>query len=230
MENLPVNILFFFELTACVTGIFYYNKLKTSYWKYFPLYLIFIVCSEIFGRFLLQHYPYPKCLIYNTNFFTYFEIPVEFLFFIWLFYISGTNNRQRIIPVLCAVIYLISLLSGILFFIAKYQNFDSVSYTIGNLALLILILRFFVRLVSSDELVNFRENKLFWVCLGLLLFYLGSFPYYNFISLPDSSFVNLIGIEHQNLFNVYKNIVFGLNSLMYIMFTVSFIWGKTHSD
>ncbi len=224
--EIPLKILLFFELLACVFGIINYNKVKNTPWQYFSLYLIFIVFSEILGVFLLLYLPDTN---YNTFYFSYFEIPIEFNFFFLLFYLFEKNPGKRKLPGVFAVIYLIAWLSGIFYFKEKHPNFDSVSYTIGALLLLILILRFFIRLITSDELMKFRENRLFWVCLGLLTFYLGSFPYFSLISIPHQTLKNLLP-KYKELFTTYMYIVYGLNSFMYLTFAFSFIWGKNKTS
>jgi len=212
--ELPFYILFFFEVLACVTGIFYYNKVKNTHWKLFSMYLVFIVLSELAGYYLSIHHQ----MAINLNFFNYFEIPVEFIFFFCMFYLTARKNSQRLLPFLCTVIYLVFWLIDIFYFSKKTHVFYSVSYTIGNLLLLILILRFFILLATSDEIITFRQNMLFWVSLGLLFFYLGSFPYYGLL--------NKFGPKYPELTYQYKFVVYGLNSLMYLMFTVSYICGK----
>ncbi len=59
---------------------------------------------------------------------------------------------------------------------------------------------------------------LFWVSLGLLLYYLGAFPYYGLR--------NVLARDFQGVYITYTYIVYVLDILMYLMFTISFIWGK----
>ncbi len=182
------------------------------------MYLVFVVISELFGYYLMVFFPHN--LKVNLSFYRYFEIPVEFIFFFALFYLSAREPGRKTLPALFIIIYLLSIVFDEFYFSRKTHLFDSISYTIGNLLLLILILRFFVQMVTSDDIMTFRQNMLFWVSLGLLFFYLGSFPFY--------ALLNMMGPKHHDLMNTYKYIVYGLNSTMYLMFTFSFIWGKTN--
>ncbi len=63
---------------------------------------------------------------------------------------------------------------------------------------------------------------LFWVSLGLLLYYLGTFPYYGL----RNTFVK----DFHDVFVTYTYIEYFLNSLMYLMFTISFIWGNPNIE
>lgn len=74
-------------------------------------------------------------------------------------------------------IYLLTLLADMLFFnqMRKFW-FSSLSYLVGNIILLILIIIFF--LVSQTGTTTYQGNMMFWTCTGLLVFYLGSLPFY----------------------------------------------------
>jgi hypothetical protein len=92
------------------------------------------------------------------------------------------------------------------------------SYTIGNILLLVLLLMFFIKFSKGDEVLNYRSSRMFWVCLGIMIFYIGSMPFYGM----RSTIYNL----NQPLFYFYWHAQFGLNYLMYILFIISFIWGR----
>jgi hypothetical protein len=59
---------------------------------------------------------------------------------------------------------------------------------------------------------------MFWVCLGLMLFYIGTIPFF--------AFRKVLYVEHRDFFYVYWYIQFGLNYLMYLLFILSFVWGR----
>lgn len=59
---------------------------------------------------------------------------------------------------------------------------------------------------------------LFWISLGLLIYYLGAFPYYGMR--------NVLAKEYKEIYITYGYIIYVLDILMYVMFTISFIWGK----
>ena len=184
---------------------------------YFPFYLLFIVLSEFLGDYLKVH----NMVYENIHFFNYFEIPIEFNFSFWLFFNFFKNTRYRMLPIICSVIYLLCWIIDIVYLSRLRFFFYSFSYTIGNLVLLVLILLYFIQLVMSDAILSFRENMMFWVSLGLLLYYLGSFPYYGLH--------NTIAFKYREINIAYTYIVDILDCLMYLMFTFSFIWGKPNT-
>ncbi len=211
-------ILHTFEIGACVTGFVYYKKLRFSVYKWFPVYLAFIVLSELLGEILRV----PSLAKFNSAYFNDLVIPVEFLFFFWLFFQSFKKSKYKTLPVICSVIYLGAWITDLVYFSRFLSYFYFFSYTFGNLLLLVLILVFFIQLVNSDAILSFRKNILFWVSLGLLIFYLGSFPYYGLR--------NLIVYKYPVFNTIYGHVVVVLNCIMYLMFTLSFIWGKPNTS
>jgi hypothetical protein len=204
-----------FEAGSCVTGFIYLKKIKKTYWKWFLFYLLFITIADFTGNFLTRDV--------NKVFFNDFVIPVEFLFFYWLFHHAFKNSKYRLLPLACTIVYVIGWLIDKVLISSQDLWFYSFSYTIANLLLLILILCSFMRLITSNAILSFRSNMLFWVSLGLLLFYLGTFPFFGLYN-PILTDKNLVNIK---IFYSYMLIVF--NCLMYFMFAVSFIWGKPES-
>jgi len=209
-----LNILRIAEAMACIAGFLSWKKIRSSHWKYLPFYLAFIVLSEYAGEYFVVHH----LETLNKEFFGYFEIPVEFLFFFWMFYPSNKNTRFKQLPLICSVIYLVSWLIDIFLLSNHWFWFYSFSYTVGNLLLLILALRYFIQLAMSNDILHFSEDILFWVSSGLLLFYLGTFPYYGLR--------NTFAVYYHNLFIAYSYIMYVLNILMYLSFTIGFICGK----
>lgn len=205
------------EGVAAVTSFIYMKKWKHTYWKWFPYYLAFIVVAEFIGNsFGLLNMPEV-----NFYFYSYFVIPVEFLFFFWLFHQAFKNTNHRSMPKVAAMIYATCLVLDIIYFRNHIMFYYSLSYTVGNILLLVLILNFFIQLVNSDKVLHFRQNILFWVSVGLLLYYLGSCPYYGLR--------NVLVYKYRDLNIYYSVFVYILNCLMYLTFAVSFICGKPNS-
>ncbi len=206
------------EAVAMITAFIYIKKWQSTYWKWFPYYLTFIVIAEIIGNTL----GVKNMAIINLIFYSYVVIPIEFFFFFWIFYQDFKITKSRWLPILCICIYALSLLTDIIYFRnVKFTAF-SFSYTIGNILLLLLIINFFLRLVNSDNLLKFRQNILFWVSVGLLIYYLGSCPFYGLKNLLANKYFNSIYVY-------YSVFVYILDSLMYLTFALSFICGKPNS-
>ncbi len=210
-----------FEILAAVSGIICWKKWKHTHLKWFIGYLWLIVLAEITGQYL----HFLKMPLVNRNMYHYLVIPGEFFFFFWLL------SRQREIPgtrktaIAGAILYLLLwILDTYVLSADAYRSsywFSSLSYSGGNLVLLVLILMFFVHFSNSPQILYFRNNAVFWVSVGLLIFYLGSFPYFGMR--------NLMYRSYRETFWVYSYIMMALNCLMYLSFSIGIIWGKPNS-
>ena len=96
--------------------------------------------------------------------------------------------------------------------------FSSMSYATGVLFLTILCIRYLYALVRGDEILGFKSDIMFWVASGLLIFYLGSLPYYG---IP-----NEISRKIGEFLNLFWMVPIVLGCLMYILFALGFIWKK----
>lgn len=212
-----ILVLNVFEGLACVTGLIYWHKLKHTYWKYFVVYLAVVFLLEVLGEYLLYGV---QDLPAGMKLYRYGAIPVEFLFMYWLFYKYARQQQGGWVwPIVFAIGYLACLLIDISYIEGKTKIvFDSFSYSIGNIFLLLLVLQFFIRFVKSDELLHYRESNMFWVSLGILFFYVGSLPFYGIR--------NTLYHQYRDFFYVYWYIQYCLNYLMYTCFAISFIWGR----
>lgn len=210
-----IYILNGFELVSFITGCFYWKKLRNTYWNWFTVYLGIIFLTEMAGEYLL----FVKGeLSSNIALYSYFGIPVQFVFFFWLFSKMYKKISVRILSIVSVSVYLICLIIDLAYINKIEFYFESFSYVIGCLFLLLFLLVFFYNLVSSDEIVRFKSNKLFWVSTGALFFYIGTLPFF--------AFRKKLYVQYEDMFYGYWYLQFFLNYLMYLFFTFSFIWGK----
>jgi hypothetical protein len=208
-----VNIILnCFELAACITGFLFWNKIRHTYWKWFPVYLAIIVAIELTA----EYFSYVQLnQPINDAIYWYIGLPLEFLFFFWLFY---QYFKPRKWPLILASIYVVIWFLDQVYLSNMNLNFDSFSYTIGNALLLIYLFIFFIKFSNSNAILHYRSSMFFWVALGLLIFYVGTFPFYGMRT-------TLIR-EYPGIFYVYWYIQFFLNYCMYSLFIVAFIWGR----
>ena len=206
--------LIFLEFAAAATGFAFWKKIKDTYWKWFPVYLLVIAISESIGVYFsygLKNYNL-NGILYN-----YLVMPLEFLFFIWLFgkYFESQNERRWVIG--GAIIYSISWIIEILFLKREATWFMSLSFTIGNIVLLVLVILFLIRLVNSEKILHFKRSMMFWVALGVLIFPL-TFTFY--------AVRNTLYANYQQLFYLAWYASQVLSYLMYLLFIAAFVWAK----
>jgi hypothetical protein len=203
------------ELLAFLTGCYRLKTLRLTYWQWFVYYLGFIAVGEMAGLTLLYGLRLPE---FSRGWYNYFVIPVEFLFFYWLYYQYFKPGNKKYWPLYGAAIYSLSWLVHI--FIFDQVNFWSIpfSYMAGVVTVLLLTIVFFADLVVRNKILNFRLNMMFWVSLGLLVFFL--------VSSPFLGFRNELYSKYRNIFWLYYYIQFGVNYLMYLFFIIALVWGK----
>jgi hypothetical protein len=206
----------FFELLACIAGFIHLKNLRPSFWKLFPVFLLVIVACEIPGYILA----FNNEMETNRTLYVFFVIPLEFLFYFWLLF-KMTKEKHPYVFASGLVFYIASFITEYLFYpTMKSGFFLSLSYTTGNLILLVFVFIYFLKLINSNELLGFYKTMGFWVAAGLLIFWLGSFPYYGLM--------NFMWPAHKNIFIVYTWVVTFLNYFMYLSFTVGFLCKKYH--
>lgn len=199
------------ELIAAIVALMYFKNFKNSYWKWFAYYLFYIVFYDvIIGRLALGFYLSSKLDAY----FAFVQIPIEFLFFIWLFALKSLNNKKLFW--VCISVYLLSLIPDSSLSKGDYY-FSSFNYIIGALLLLVLVILEFNKQIKSETILQFKEDKMFYINIGVVLFYIGTLPffglYYPIMKVPE-------------IWNNYYIYFMISNCIMYLLFASSFIWGK----
>lgn len=197
------------EGLAGIIGILYWKKLTPRFWGAFPIYLIIICSCEFFSWFLIEHN-----IKGSKNLYNYFVIPLEFLFMHFLYYKNLPNHfRNKVI--LLSLFYIFSWFLEQFFLQHTQWIWLSMSYSVGNITILALGIIYFIQLLKSENLLTYKSQIFFWVNLGLMLFYIGTFPYY-------AMFKTLYETE-PNLFKILSWVAVILNYAMYSFFIIGFI-------
>lgn len=198
------------EFIALFFGVLKFNSLKNSYWKWFVFYLLYIFIYEILCRIYLLNFEK------EIRFFlSIIQIPLEFLFFFWLIGYQSLD-RKKLFWIVVAL-YLVS------FGIENYSvdedhySFKSLSQSFGTLLLLILAGLEFVKQIKSDDILSFPSNKMFYINVGVILFYIGNMPFFGLYDLI---------LDYPEIWNGYYKYFMISNCTMYLLFAASFIWGK----
>lgn len=208
LKYLLLGIEFFSALVA----ILYYSELKHGYWKWFILFLIIISLQE------LTWFDSNNILsLKKRNYYTYFGIPFQYLFLYWLYAYKSLKKLKMFF--LCSLIYLLSFLplelSGV-----RVRVLYSLSSNMGNIILMFLVVLEFLKQIKNDNILNFGHNKMFYINIGVILFYIGTFPFFAF-------YHELL--ENVSIWNAYYLYFIISNCTMYLLFTASFICGKHQS-
>ncbi|MFP8896218.1 MULTISPECIES: hypothetical protein [Chryseobacterium] len=212
IQKIFSSFMYWGEAFAAIISLIYYNRVKKQHWKYLAIYLILIFLCESavkWGEKPLK--------IDRINFHNYFVIPLQFIFFYWL-YAKESLKKTKLFYILTGA-YLLTYILRALFFPEKKVIF-SFNYNIGCLLLMALVIMEYYKQVNSSDILNFSKNKMFYINLGVTLFYIANMPFMTFNSLLWKY------IDIWDIYFIYFQVS---GAVMYILFASSFIWGKQSS-
>jgi hypothetical protein len=197
------------ELIAALAWIYHYRRLRERRFKFLAIYLCIIVGIEIVNL-LLQS-------AFTAGMVDYFNIPLGLIFFI-CFLLPGPPKRERLIAAVFIALYMACFIAERLHLLLPPVNFDSLSYGVGNLLLIVALVMAIIKIFRGKDLEAHDQRMLFRVILGLMIFYIGSFPYENFRNYlwSNRSYWPTAWVMH------YTSQVFAC--LMYLMFAYALRW------
>lgn len=208
------SLIKYFELLAGITGVICCFKKKNTTWFTFAAFLICLYCMEQLGSWFISKEMY----VQNTNLYKWIVIPALFTMY-HIVYFSISTKKIRPVVIISGILFLLFALFENTFW--RKDHFYSISLTLsyGCLVVLLLSLSYFFHLLKSDQILYFKHSMPFWFCIGLLIFYLGGFPYLTF-------FNSMAIAKNQDIAQTYRWIFIFLNWIMYFLFTIGFIWSK----
>lgn len=209
------NVLLYSEILAAIAATIFFFKYKKTSIKYLLLVLWLIVLTEQFGLIMGQK----RILLYENKYnYWIFNImkPIWKLLYLYIFYKSLENMKYKKWIRNFIAIYIVSLIINWLFLQNFLTEIESYSHIIGAFFIISSAIFYLLELLKSDKIIRFYRKLLFWVSIGLLIFYGGTIP---FIIVRDY-YANLNYIH-----NIYL-IIYLLGTLMYLLFTFGFIWSK----
>lgn len=209
------SLILFFQMAAALTGLLLINKWKTTAMKLFIFYLLIITVCEIAGYYLGQKEMY----IAKGYLYKYGVLPFEFFFFSFFFFQILSSKKSRTMIAAFVILFSISWIFETIFLDNQNLPFSSLSYSVGNVFLLVYLFNYFNQLTDSEKILSFYKEPLFWVSVGLLVFYLVSFPYYLIFNTIAKNY-------YRSIYLPYHLIVIFLNYLMYSIFTFAIICTK----
>ena len=203
----------YYIILVGIFGLIYTWNQPKSYWKSFPIFLILLGIFDELGSTVYKQFGKSS----GTYYYTIFIIPFQIIYFLWI--LNKNMKTDKRLHYLGLAVYFLSVVAEILFYRNnKSPYFMSLSYTVGNLVLLANILRYFYQLSISEKILTFFRERMFWISLGLLIFWLGALPYYGIF--------NYLYDSYPSVFAFYYPFMMLFNYTMYTCFLVSFIWER----
>lgn len=215
----------FVEFLAAVAGSYYLFKTPhpKKIIRLFVYFLWLTVFIEVIGLYTVYAYftdyknlEFLRDSPFERNYWLYNSFHVLSFAMYYFFFILHLNSaKTRRILTLTALIFLITVIINLIYsgiFFVAYSAYTSVG---GTLIIIICILAYYYEILKSDNILNFYKNVVFYVSIGVLIWYLVVTPlfiYSKYFTLASPDFVALHGL-----------IIILSNVFMYGMFIIGFL-------
>ncbi|WP_111881211.1 hypothetical protein [Aequorivita sp. CIP111184] len=186
---------------------------KNTPLKYLPIIFFFTIATEYGGYFTKYDY-----LVINQVIFNIYYL-IHFLFFFYVFMEIIDDKRFKKYIKIGIGIFLIIFLSDLIF-TNIYENSFARTYIAGAGILVLCIILYYINILQSSLVLVIKNDLLFWVSVGLFLFYIGYIP----IKIIKTWFY-----KPDNFFELLILIQSSLVTIMYLFFLTGFLWMKKRS-
>ncbi len=187
-----------------------YKSVKKTALKYFLPFLVLTIIVELSGLWMNQH-GIKNYLLFNV--FT----TVEFVFYSFLFFKHYRKNENKLLSLLFMPLYTLAVIINLIYF-QGIDRFHTYTFLLGSFFIVVFCCLFFYESVLPEYIEStLTKEPFFWVCTGLLLFYLGSViinALFEYLRTFDMQF------EGKKIYSTINQI---LNILLYTAFLISFI-------
>jgi hypothetical protein len=210
----PLSPHNYFEIAALLTCVLFWLWLRKPLLLWLTLFLIFIVTVELTGRYIGRVLKEANYQLYN------FSVPVEYLFFAFLFYrFFKTASYHRVAGWFLVIFPLFALVN--FFFIEGPDIFNTNFLKVGSLCMIILACLYFIEILKLEQLINPLVQPMFWIATGIFLFNTGEFV--------NNSLSHVLFANWKNWMATVSKINHSLIYILYsciILAAISFLWDK----
>jgi hypothetical protein len=208
------GLIKYFELITVVVGTLYYKKYSTTYLKYF-LYLMWFVVLVEFSISVLKN----NDIIVRNNFIYNVISSLQYIYFFTLY--ARTIKYKKWVHFFL-IIYIVAIAVNFLWFqkLTTTSTFHSFTFSLGAILLIVTIGLFFIEILNSEKVLYFTRYLMFWISIGLFVFYTGVIPL----------FVTIRFLPTLLRSDSFLTIFFTLNLVMYSCFTIGFILSNKYTN
>lgn len=209
LHTILENAVLVFEGIAALLAFICYKKYSHTYLRFFPWLLLYVFLTEIAAIFVLEHFK-SNVVIYNV-----YNI-ILFLYFYFVFYKNTASKRDKKLILAAVSIFLVSSIVNLIFS-SFYATPQLLAYITGACMLILCIILYFVEILYTSQKIQIDHDLLFWVSIGLLLFYVGYIPIKlsrHFFESARSAFMTLLV--------VHRILVLIMNGC----FIIGFLWTR----
>jgi hypothetical protein len=176
------------------------------YLQYFSLYLFFDCSLNIIAEYMAVHRQ-------NNNPISNLSAVTSLCFFLTL--VRGFIVRPKAKRFFLYTLIILPLLFAIDIYIRKNtQVFQTITYSLGCLVVVAACIFYFWQLFQHTFYVQLVREPAFWICSGVMFYYVCSFPIY--------ALINFITMDTQAVY-VFVIILDLVNIFLYLSFVIAFL-------
>lgn len=206
-----------YGITVAV-ALFRYRKYFYTPLKYLPILFAYTFFNELLGFLILNNEEFSlfandRYSFYNMVIYNIYSI-FFYLYFLYLYWCYLENTKARTFIRYSAILFLLVVFINPLFqdFMMRSQLY---SYLLGGFLLIICSILYLIQLRDPARTFSVSRDLLFWLSLGLLIFYLGYLP---IKIIRHSSIINDMEIAI-----IVRRIHLSLIVIMYSCFIIGFL-------
>ena len=163
----PIPLHMYFEAGALLTSAVLWPRLHKSILRWFLPFLVFVICVELTGRYLRTELSQPNGWLFNLS------IPIEYLFFAFIFWKSYTKPAYRFLTrwflILFSIFAIINIAANGL------MEFHTNVLQIGSFFMIAFSVLYFINFYQDMETEIIWKEPMFWIASGVLVFNMGEF-------------------------------------------------------
>ncbi|MEH6764928.1 MAG: hypothetical protein V7655_10550 [Aequorivita antarctica] len=206
------TILALYALVFCLS-IIKFQSYRHSPLMILPIILFITLMAESLGMYFRDVLAAPNIGIFNTYYFFYFS-----LFYFLFMKVIEEQRFKKFIKIGIGIFWMFYLRD--LIFIDILNESFTASYIAGAGILIFCITLYYISILQSSKVLVVKNDLLFWISVGLFLFYIGYLP----IKIIRSWFY-----KENSFFWILLIIQFSLIVVMYLCFLIGFLWMKKRS-
>ncbi|WP_439127863.1 hypothetical protein [Polaribacter sp.] len=211
-----LNSLFTLYFIAIV--IYAYNFLLKKFdidLKYFVAYLFSMLSFELFIISFEELLNGNSLKVYNVL--TFLEFNLLLLF---IKEILSVKSSRKIVNYLIIIFNLVYFITSFYYLFKGnyFSTYNSISSVSGSFIITIAVFIFFKDFINSDRILNFKKSLSFWICVGLLVYYLGGIP----ATLTLNAITHLKRADHLFILNINPFLAL----CMYSIFIFGVLWSQ----
>jgi uncharacterized membrane protein YidH (DUF202 family) len=174
LEYILNNYFMLLYFLALILSIAKYHLYYDTILKYLPILIVYTFLTETLGIIIrdvdeIQIIYKQEYYNYNTAIFNIFDI-IFFLYFFYVFYHIIENSLCKKVIKYGSVVFVLTCTIN-LFVQDFYVDPQNYAIIIGAIILLYAVLNYLYNIFSKKHKLPLHNNLLFWISLGILIFY-----------------------------------------------------------